>query len=98
MGQRLLPFENAADIDAGAAKGVRVTGTVAHQTAGHDEFAQMVARRQRMTGGQRNYLSAPAVVKRTSADEQRASLAPDSTIMAKAASISLSVPAFTITI
>jgi hypothetical protein len=69
----LRPFENAADIEAAEATGVRGASAVAHQAAGLDELALKVARRQRMAARQRDYLPTPAVVERTSADEERAS-------------------------
>src|SRR5262249_31394043 len=58
----LFAFENPADVDAGAAKSIRLTWSVADQSANLDELALIIHRRHGMPASERHELSALAKV------------------------------------
>src|SRR5262249_25867273 len=67
-----LALKNPADIDAGTTIGIRLTGSVTHETASLNELARVVDCRYRMPGRQSNELTASSQQKWTSGHEQRA--------------------------
>src|SRR3984885_1795825 len=61
-------LEDAADVNATLAKGVRDTGAIAHQAASRRVFADRVNRGHHMPGGQRYDLTTPRLNKRIAGD------------------------------
>src|SRR5262249_59787183 len=66
---RPLTIENAGDINAGTTIGVRLTRSIADQPAGCNESTEHIARRDCVECSKPNDLAAPAVKKRTSANQ-----------------------------
>jgi hypothetical protein len=63
-------LENAAGVDAGLTIGVHKVSSVADQTAGRGELAQLIDRGDGVACRQRDNLIAPAAEERVGADEQ----------------------------
>src|SRR5204862_4494047 len=68
---RLLAFENAARIDANPAIRIGKARSVAHQTAGHRELAQLIDCRYGISRRQCHQLIATAIEKSIGADQKR---------------------------
>jgi hypothetical protein len=69
---RLRAFDNSTDVNAGSAIRIGRTASVAHQTAHLDEFAQIVDREHRVARRESDKLTALAVEKSASSDQNAA--------------------------